>query len=270
MNANANILQNFHVRVIGEGDNYLVLGHGIGTDQSIWTKILPYFNYGIYRIVFYDLACAGTVNPELYDSVRYSTIDAYVDDLIQILDALNINRCAFIGHSTSAMVGILASIRCPDRFTILVLFGASPRYVNDDGYNGGIEILDTVHVFQAMELNYRAWVHGFVPEAIGADMPEAIQEFTRTLFNMRPDISRHALGTIIGTDIRGVLGQVTVRCHIIQTARDLSVPLSAAEYLRQHLGGRTTLENLKTEGHLPHLTAPALLGPAIWRSLRRP
>ncbi|KAK1566546.1 hypothetical protein Q3G72_001246 [Acer saccharum] len=267
---NANILQNSNVRVIGEGDNYLVLGHGIGTDQSIWTKILPYFNYGIYRIVFYDLAYAGTVNPELYDSKRYSTIDANVDDLIQILDALNVNRCAFIGHSAFAMVGILASIGYLDRFTKLVLFGASPRYVNDDGYNGGFEIHYTYILFQAMELNYPAWVHGFVPEAVGADMPEAIQEFTPTLLNVRPDISRHVLSTITGTDIRGVLGQVTVRCHIIQTTRDLSVPLSAAEYLRQHLGGRTTLENLKTEGHLPHLTAPALLGPAIWRVLRRP
>ncbi|KAK0606506.1 hypothetical protein LWI29_038454 [Acer saccharum] len=267
---NANILQNFSVRVIGEGDNYLVLGHGIGTDQSVWTQILPYFHYGIYRIVLYDLACAGTVNPELYDFVRYSTIDAYVDDLIQILDALNVNHCTFIGHSASAMVGILASIRCPDRFTKLILFGASPRYVNDNGYNGGVEILDTVHVIQAMESNYQAWVHGFVPQAIGADMPEAIQEFSRTLFNIRPDISRHVLSTIIGTDIRGVLGQVTVRCHIIQTARDLSVPLSAAEYLRQHLGGRTTLENLNTVGHLPHLTAPGLLGPAIRRALCRP
>ncbi|TXG54684.1 hypothetical protein EZV62_019940 [Acer yangbiense] len=267
---NANILQNSNVRVIGEGDNYLVLGHGIGTDQSIWTKILPYFNYSIYRIVFYDLAYAGIVNPELYDSERYSMIDAYVDEQIQILDALNVNRCAFIGHSASAMVGILASIRCSNRFTKLVLFGASPRYVNDDGYNGGIEIHDTVQVFQAMELNYSAWVHGFVPEAVRANMPEAKQEFTRTLLNVRPDISRYVLSTIIGTDIRDVLGQVTVRCYIIQTTRDLSVPLSAAECLRQHLGGRTTLENLKTEGHLPHLTVLALLGPAIWRALRRP
>ncbi|KAL5819555.1 hypothetical protein ACOSQ3_023492 [Xanthoceras sorbifolium] len=255
---------------MGEGENYLVLGHGIGTDQSIWTRILPYFNYGTYRIVFYDLACAGTVNPELYNFHRYSTIHAYVDDLIQILDALGVHRCAFVGHSASAMVGILASIRCPDRFTKLILFGASPRYVNDDDYEGGIEIADTVRVLEAMELNYQAWVHGFVPEAIGGDMPEAIQEFSRTLFNMRPDISRHVLSTIIRTDIRGVLGQVRVRCHIIQTARDPSVPTSAAEYLRLHLGGRTTLENLLTEGHLPHLTAPRLLGPAIWRSLRRP
>ena len=124
---NANILQNSDVRVIGEGDNYLVLGHSISTDQSIWTKILPYFNYGIYLSYSLLRPCLCTVNPELYDSERDSRIDAYVDDLIQILDALNVNCCAFFGHSASAMVGILASIRCPNRFTKLILFGASPR-----------------------------------------------------------------------------------------------------------------------------------------------
>ncbi|TXG46519.1 hypothetical protein EZV62_027983 [Acer yangbiense] len=175
-------------------------------------------------------------NPSIFQ-LRYSTIDPYVDDLIQILDALNVNRCAFIAHSAFAMVGILASTHCPYRFTKLVLFGASPRYVNDNGYNGRIEILDMVHVFQAMELNYRAWVYGFTSQANGANMPEAIQDFTQTLYEM---------------------------------ARDLSVPLSSAEYLRQHLGRRTTLENLKTKGHLPYLTAPVLLSPAIWRALRRP
>lgn len=128
---------------------------------------------------------------------------------------------------------------------------------------------DSDQVLIAMEINYQAWVHGFAPEAIGADMPEAIQEFTRTLFNMRPDISRHVLHTIVRTDIRDVLSRVRVRCHIIQSARDAAVPASAAEYLRENLGGRTTIEYLPVEGHLPHLSAPRALGQSLWRAIRR-
>ncbi|KAK0593432.1 hypothetical protein LWI29_036522 [Acer saccharum] len=51
------------------------------------------------------------------------------------------------------------------------------RYVNDENYNGGVKILDTVPVFCAMESNYRSWVYGFAHMAIRADMPEAMQEF---------------------------------------------------------------------------------------------
>lgn len=120
------LLEALHVREIGSGDRIVVLAHGFGTDQSAWQRILPYFSH--YRIILYDLVCAGSVNPDYFDFARYTTLDAYVDDLLNILDALGIDRCAYIGHSVSAMIGILASIRRPELFSKLILIGASPRY----------------------------------------------------------------------------------------------------------------------------------------------
>ncbi|KAG6493738.1 hypothetical protein ZIOFF_048739 [Zingiber officinale] len=95
-----------------------------------------------------------------------------------------------------------------------------------------------------MESNYEAWVHGFAPLAVGADVPAAVREFSRTLFNMRPDISLFVSRTVFNSDLRGVLGFVTAPCVIIQTAKDVSVPLSVAFYLKDHLGGRATVELL--------------------------
>ena len=120
-----------------------------------------------------------------------------------------------------------------------------------------------------MEANYEAWVNGFAPLAVGADVPTAVRDFSRTLFNKRPDISLFVSRTVFSSDLRGVLGLVKVPCCVIQTAKDVSVPASVAEYLRTHLGGRTTIEILKTEGHLPHLSAPALLAQVLRRALSR-
>lgn len=119
-------LADLNVRVVGSGERVLVLAHGFGTDQSAWQRILPYFQPS-YRIVLFDLACAGTVNPDLFDFGRYTSFHAYVDDLLDILDALRVDRCIFVGHSFSAMTGILASVRRPDLFAKLILIGASPR-----------------------------------------------------------------------------------------------------------------------------------------------
>lgn len=123
----AKLLQILNVRVVGTGDRVVVLSHGFGTDQSAWSRVLPYLTRD-HRVVLYDLVCAGSVNPEHFDFRRYDTLDSYVDDLLAILDALRIPRCAFVGHSVSAMIGILASIRRPELFAKLVLIGASPRY----------------------------------------------------------------------------------------------------------------------------------------------
>ena len=43
----------------------------------------------------------------------------------------------FVGHSVSAMIGVLAAIREPERFAKLVLIGPSPRYIDDGDYVGG-------------------------------------------------------------------------------------------------------------------------------------
>lgn len=119
-----------------------------------------------------------------------------------------------------------------------------------------------------MEANYEAWVNGFAPLAVGADVPAAVREFSRTLFNMRPDISLFVSRTVFNSDLRGVLGLVRVPCCIVQTAKDVSVPASVAAYLKNHLGGRNTVEMLNIEGHLPHLSAPGLLAQVLRRALR--
>ncbi|XP_074264938.1 putative strigolactone esterase DAD2 isoform X2 [Silene latifolia] len=220
-----NLIEALNVRVEGNGQNYLVLAHGFGTDQSAWQRILPYFTRS-YKVILYDLPCAGSVNPDFFDFQRRRTL-----------------------------------------FSKLILIGASPRFLNDHDYHGGFEESEIETVFSAMEANYAAWVNGFAPLAVGADVPTAVQEFSRTLFNMRPDISLFACRTVFKCDFRGVLGLVKVPCFIIQTAKDMSVPESVATYMKDHLGGKSVVIMLNTEGHLPHLSAPGLLAQALWRAL---
>lgn len=261
------LLEALNVRVVGNGDRFLVLAHGFGTDQSVWQRILSNFESN-YKVILYDLVCAGSVSPDFFDFRRYTSLDAYVDDLVNILDALGVDKCAYVGHSVSAMIGILASIRRPQLFTKLVLIGASPRFLNDNDYHGGFERAEIEKLFTAMEANYEAWVNGFAPLAVGADVPTAVQEFSRTLFNMRPDISLFVCRTIFNCDLRGSLGQVKVPCCIIQSGKDVSVPVKVALYLKANLGGRNTVQILQTEGHLPHLSAPQSFVQVLKRALR--
>lgn len=269
MVSNANgpkLLEILNVRVIGTGSQVLVFSHGFGTDQSVWNKIIPFFQRD-YRIVLYDLACAGSVNPDHFDFRRYSTLDAYVEDLIAILDALHIEKCSLIAHSFSAMVGLLAAVSRPNLFHRLILIGISPCFLNDGNYHGGFERGEVEKVLEAMETNYEAWVRGFAPLAVGADVPAAVREFSITLFNMRPDISLWVSRMVFKSDLRGILEFVRVPCCVIQTAKDVSIPGSVSRYLKSHLGGKTTIETLNTEGHLPHLSAPQVLVPVLRRVL---
>lgn len=121
-----------------------------------------------------------------------------------------------------------------------------------------------------MEANYKSWISGFAPLVVGGDMDSVtVQEFSRTLFNMRPDIALSVFRTIFTFDLRHFLSRVTVPCHIIQSSKDLAVPVAVAEYLHQNLGGKSIVEVMSTEGHLPQLSSPEITIPVLLRHIAR-
>ncbi|XP_073525417.1 uncharacterized protein [Phyllobates terribilis] len=257
-----------NVKVVGGGEQVIVLGHGFGTDQSVWKHLVPHL-VDDYRVVLYDNMGAGTTNPDYFDFDRYSTLEGFSYDLLAILEELRVSSCIFVGHSVSAVVGAIASITRPDLFSKIVMISASPRYLNDVNYYGGFEQDDLDQLFEAMQSNYKAWCSGFAPLAVGGDMESvAVQEFSRTLFNMRPDIALSVGQTIFQSDLRQILCHITVPCHIIQSVKDLAVPVVVAEFLHQHLGGDSIVEVMSSEGHLPQLSSPDTVIPVLLRHIR--
>ena len=70
---------------------------------------------------------------------------------MQISRELDLRDVVFVGHSVSAMIGILAAGAEPDRFGTLVLIGPSPRYVDDGDYHGGFSEADIADLLDAMD-----------------------------------------------------------------------------------------------------------------------
>ncbi|KAJ8765560.1 hypothetical protein K2173_014682 [Erythroxylum novogranatense] len=258
-----------NVKILGSGVQVIVLAHGFGTDQSVWKHLVPHL-VDDYKVILYDNMGAGTTNPDYFDFNRYSTIQGYSYDLLAILEELQVESCIYVGHSVSAMIGALASISRPDLFSKLIMISGSPRYLNDVDYFGGFDQEDLDQLFDAMQSNYKAWCAGFAPLAVGGDMDSmAVQEFSRTLFNMRPDIALSVAQTIFQSDMRQILHLISVPCHIIQSMKDLAVPVFVSEYLHQNLGGDSIVEVMSSDGHLPQLSSPDIVIPVVLRHIRQ-
>ncbi|KAL8231251.1 hypothetical protein R6Q57_001029 [Mikania cordata] len=260
--------QAHNVKILGSGHRTILLAHGFGTDQSVWKHLVPHLVED-YKVVMFDNIGAGTTNPDYFDFDRYANLEGYAYDVIGILEELRVSSCIYVGHSVSAMIGAMASVARPDLFSKLVMISGSPRYLNDVDYFGGFEQEDLGQLFEGMESNFKAWCGGFAPLTVGGDMDSvAVQEFSRTLFNMRPDIALSVLQTIFHSDVRHLLHHVTVPCHIIQSLKDMAVPVVVAEYLHQNLGGESIVEVMSTNGHLPQLSSPDVVVPVILRHIR--
>ncbi|KAM0937751.1 putative alpha/beta hydrolase-1 [Dioscorea sansibarensis] len=258
-----------NVRVVGSGERTIVLAHGFGTDQSVWKHLVPHL-VDEYRVILFDNMGAGPTNPDYFDFERYASLQGYVLDLLAIFEELAITSpVIFVGHSVSGAIGLIASIHRPDLFSKIVLVSSSPRYLNDADYYGGFDQEDLDQLFDAMRQNYKSWVSGFAPLCVGGDMESvAVQEFSRTLFNIRPDIALSVAQTIFQSDLRDILGLVSVPCHILQSTKDLAVPVVVSEYLHRHLGGDSIVEVMPSDGHLPQLSSPEIVVSVILRHIR--
>lgn len=120
-----------NARVIGTGNETIILGHGYGADQSIWDKVIPSL-VPKYKVVAFDWSFSGAIkDPNTFDMGRHTTYEAFADDLIALLEEMKLDSLSstFVGHSMSGIIGCIASIKRPQLFKKLVLVGSSPRYV---------------------------------------------------------------------------------------------------------------------------------------------
>src|SRR4051812_49050096 len=85
----------------------MLFAHGFGCDQNMWRFVAPAFE-ATHRVVLFDHVGAGGSDLNAYDESKYSTLAGYAADVIEICDELSLDDVVFVGHSVSAMIGVLA------------------------------------------------------------------------------------------------------------------------------------------------------------------
>ncbi|GAB3297394.1 alpha/beta fold hydrolase [Hymenobacter humi] len=249
------VLKRNNVTVSGTGSQAMVFVHGFGCDQHMWRLVAPAFE-DRYRVVLLDLVGAGKSDLTAYDPARYSTLQAHADDVLEVLRALDLHEATVVGHSVSAMIGVLAAIREPARIARLVLVAPSPRYLNDVGYTGGFEQADIEELLETMDNNYLGWSAAITPVIMAhPDRPELTAELNNSFCNTDPTIARHFARVTFLSDNRADLPKLRTPTLILQCAQDALAPLAVGDYLHQHLAN-SQLNVLDTSGHCPHLSAP--------------
>lgn len=253
---NTGALSKNSVRQLGQGSSTLVFGNGFGTDQRAWRFVAPHFAKS-RRIVTFDHVGFGASDRAAYSDARHAKLEGYAQDLLEVLDALDVDRVTYVGHSIGGILGLLASISRPDRFERIVLLGSSPRFVNDPpDYVGGFERDEIESILDAMERDQLAWSQSLAPVAMGGQSStELVAEFGNALSALDPYIARVFGRAVFLVDCRDQLKHVTVPALVTQCTHDIIVPREVGQYLHEHLSG-SAMQEIEAAGHCPHLTHP--------------
>jgi sigma-B regulation protein RsbQ len=253
--ADACVVRN-HVTFAGvETGRPMLFAHGFGCDQSMWRFVAPAFAE-THRVVLFDHVGAGRSDPSAYDFERYRSLQAYADDLLELCRALALEDVVLVGHSVSAMIGMLAVRAEPERFGALAMVSPSPRYIDDNGYVGGFTADDIDELLESLGSNYLGWSSQMAPVIMGnPDRPELGEELTNSFCRTDPDVAQQFARVTFLSDTRAELGDLRLPTLVLQCAADAIAPREVGEFVHRAIPG-SSFALLDATGHCPNLSAP--------------
>lgn len=244
-----------NVWVGGQGRTPIIFGHGFGCDQSMWRLVAPAFLAGA-RVILFDQVGTGGSDSSQYDPLKYTSLQAYADDIIEVCEEMDVHDAVFVGHSVCAMIGMLAVIKAPRLFSRLVMVSPSPCYINRDGYHGGFEEDDIRLMLGYLNDNFEAWARTMGPAIMGnPDRPDLGLELAESFCRFHPVAAREFARLTFTSDNRADLGKVQVPTLIMQCSQDPIAPESVGQFVHENIRG-SSLVKLKATGHCPNMSAP--------------
>ncbi|MEU4670464.1 alpha/beta hydrolase [Amycolatopsis sp. NPDC023774] len=252
-----------NVTVTGREDGPTVLlAHGFGCDQNLWRLVVPALAER-FRVVLFDYVGSGKSDLSAWSEPRYSRLEGYAQDVLDVCAELELREVVLVGHSVSAMVAVLAANREPARFAKLVLLTPSPRYLDDGDYRGGFSRADIDELLDSLDANYLGWSGAMAPVIMGnPERPELGEELKDSFCRTDPAIARVFAQATFLSDNRADLPTVAVPTAVLQCAEDAIAPPEVGRYVHERIAD-SVLVTLDATGHCPQLSAPEATAAAI-------
>ncbi|GAA5083390.1 alpha/beta hydrolase [Chryseobacterium ginsengisoli] len=250
-----NVLKRNNVIVSGNGDNVMMFAHGFGCDQNMWRYVYPAFQDS-YKIVLFDHVGAGNSDLSAYSFDKYARLEGYAEDIVEIARELNIKDAVFVGHSVSAVMGLMAANMAPEIFKSLILIGPSPSYINQDNYIGGFDRSEIDELLESLNNNHLGWSMAMAPVIMGNPEREELgNELANSFCKTDPEIAKHFARTTFLTDKRDILKYTKIPVLILQCSNDVIAPVEVGQYMHNEIP-ESKLVIMKATGHCPNLSAP--------------
>ena len=249
------VISRNNVKITGKGTQPMLFAHGFGCDQNMWRFVAPEFEDD-YKVILFDYVGSGKSDLNAYSADKYTKLDGYAMDVLEIVRELDLHDVIFVGHSVSSMIGVLAANEEPNRFAKIIMIGPSPRYINDGEYFGGFEQKDIEGLFDMMDKNFIGWANFLAPAIMkNSDRPELGKELTDSFCSTDPLIARNFAKATFYADNRADLSGLRVPSLVLQCAEDMVAPTQVGEYVKGQLAN-SEIRFMKAIGHCPHMSHP--------------
>jgi class 3 adenylate cyclase len=231
-------------QVAGDGPTDLVIvssGLGLGNVWR-WTSDRPFpLRYTAFsRLILVDRRGTG-LSDHIVDE-RQLTLEAQMDDIRAVLDAVGSSRPALLGFETGFGVAAMFAATYPERTAGLISYAATARELWAPDYPWGRSLDDYDADLRDVESRWgtpelaREWVSGLDPTRV--DDPREIEDFVVWMQSIGgPGDAVRWITVDRDLDLRELLPSIRVPTLVLHRTDDRSSSIEHARYLATHIPG---------------------------------
>ena len=250
-----NVIQRNNIISKGNGTQVMLFAHGFGCDQNMWRFVAPAFEED-YKVVLFDHVGAGNSDLSAYSSEKYSQLEGYAADIVELCEEMELKDVIFVGHSVSSIIGMIASLQKPGLFKSLIMVSPSPSYINDGEYVGGFTKEQITELMDSLDNNHLGWSMTMAPVIMAnPERGELAEELSNSFCRSNPEIAKEFARTTFFSDKRALLPEVNIPTLILQCSEDVIAPEEVGMYMHEKIKD-SELVIMEATGHCPNLSAP--------------
>lgn len=204
----------------------LVLANSLGTGQHLWSRQLPELTER-FRVLTYDHPGHGASGlPE-----EPCTVEGFAHSLLDLLEALALERVSFCGTSLGGMVGIALALEAPERVERLVLSCTSGYLGPPAGWAERARIVRAEGMEAIADSVVVRW---FTPE-LAREEPETVARFRATLVATPPEGYARCCEALAVWDARERISAISAPTLVVAGGEDRATPVEHAELLASRI-----------------------------------
>jgi len=211
----------------------VVFSNSLGTDYSMWDAQVAGLTKK-FRILRYDTRGHGqsSVTPGSY------SIDLLAKDVVNLLDALRLNRVHFCGLSMGGMIGMWLGINVPERLDKLILSSTAVKIGTAETWNTRIATVRK----EGMRPVAAAAIERWFTVSFREKAPAAVAATKKVVDETNPEGYAACCAAVRDFDFRDKIGALRLPVLAIAGSSDPATPPADLRFLAEHIAGARCVE----------------------------
>ncbi|OTG62412.1 3-oxoadipate enol-lactonase [Acinetobacter silvestris] len=203
----------------------LIFSNSLGTDKGMWDPQAVYFK-DKYTVVRYDTRGHGKS-----DVIDDTTLANLGEDVIDIMDALNIQQAHFCGISMGGLTALWLGLNAPDRFKTITVANSAAKIGQLDAWISRADTVEKNGVADLVNTTHSRWFSDQFDYQHNALAQQTIRSLALTPAKGYANSCR----ALAYADVRAELPELKIPTLLICGAQDPVTTIEDGEFIRGQL-----------------------------------